>query len=141
MPQGYKAIEENKIEKSLRNTKEFAKALSRAQKGDFDEDLDSATGLDLLKVHEAWVIREIFCLDKGSTYFKLYKEVYYIANPHKYYFETVETTVYRRISGQKETGDKKWADAIAKEYNCPIVLRKAVSKKAVDVVKSKAKKA
>lgn len=145
MAEGYKAIEENKIEKSLRNSKEFANALSRAQKGEFDEDLSSAFNMDLLKITETWVIREIFSIEKGDTYFKLYKEVYYVENPHKHYFDTVNPTVFRRIAGQKETGDKKWAEAIAKEYGCPIVKRDGTSKKACgtncDCVKKTTKKA
>lgn len=144
MTDAYKNIEENKIEKSLRNSEAFKNALHRAAKGDFDEDLQSATGMDLLKVTETFIIREIFCLEKGTTYFKLYKEVYYVEDPHKYYFDTVNPTVYRRIAGQKETGDKKWAERIAQEYGCAIVMREAKkattkkAKKAVDVVKPKA---
>ena len=147
MADAYNNIEENKIEKSLRNSKAFKNALHRASKGDFDDDLQSATNMDLLKVTEKFVIREIFCLEKGSTYFKLYKEVYYVEDPHKYYFDTVNPGVYRRIAGQKETGDKKWAERIAKEYGCDIVCRetkttakKATAKKSrkIDVVKPKA---
>lgn len=123
MTDTYKALEENKIEKALRNTKEFNKALVRATKGQFDEELTDARGLNLLKVTERFAIREIFNLETGSTYFKLYKEVYYVENPGKYYFETVEPTVYRRIAGQHEQGDIKWAKAIAKEYNIDITYR------------------
>lgn len=142
MTNAYNMIEENKIEKSLRNSKAFNTALVRATKGDFDEDLTSATNMDLLKVTEKWVIREIFCIEKGHTYFKLYKEVYYVENPHKYYFDEVEPTVYRRIAGQKETGDLKWAKAISNEYKCDIVYRvakKPATKKTIDVTKAKAK--
>ena len=147
MTDAYVIKEENKIEKSLRNSEAFKNALHRASRGNFDEDLESATNMDLLKVTEKWNIREIFSLEKGSTYFKLYKEVYYIENPHKYYYDTVEPTVYRRIAGQKETGDKKWAERIAQEFNCDITYRVSAkkattkkTKKAVDVVKPKASK-
>lgn len=145
MTDAYKAIEENKIEKSLRNSVAFKNALHRAAKGDFDEDLQSATNMDLLKVTEKFIIREIFALDKAQNYYKLYKEVYYVEDPHKYYFDTVEPTVYRRIAGQKETGDKKWAERIAKEYGCPIISREAkkpTTKKSrkIDVVKATASK-
>lgn len=147
MADAYNNIEENKIEKSLRNSEAFKNALDRASKGDFDEDLQSATNMDLLKVTEKFVIREIFSLEKGTTYFKLYKEVYYVEDPHKYYFDTVNPSVYRRIAGQKETGDKEWAKRIAKEYGCAIIYRetkttteKATTKKSrkIDVVKPKA---
>lgn len=117
----FQQITENKVEKSLRNTKEFAKALSRASKGEFDEELDCATNMDLLKVTELWTIRKQFCLDEGKHFYKLYKEVFYIENPHKYYFETVNPTVYRRIAAQKEHGDKDWADAVAKELGIAII--------------------
>lgn len=140
MTNAYKAIEENKIEKSLRNSKEFNKALVRATKGDFDEDLTSATGMNLLKVTEVFNIREIFSIEQGSTYFKLYKEVYYIENPGKYYFDTVEPTVYRRIAGQHETGDKKWAEAVAKEYGCDITYRVSKATKAEAKAEAKAAK-
>lgn len=129
MTDAYTIKEENKIEKSLRNSKAFQNALHRAAKGDFDEDLESATNMDFLKVTEKWNIREIFSLEKGTTYFKLYKEVYYVEDPHKYYFDTVEPTVYRRISGQKETGDKKWAERIAHEFGCDITYRVTKAKK------------
>lgn len=130
MTDAYTIKEENKIEKSLRNSEAFNNALARAKKGDFDEDLESATNMELLKITEIWNIREIFDLATGKTYFKLYKEVYYVEDPHKYYFDTVEPTVYRRISGQKETGDKKWAERIAQEYGCDITYRVGKAKKA-----------
>ena len=117
----FKELTENKVEKSLRNSKAFADVLKKAQKGEFDEDLDNATGMDLLKVTEIFTIRKQFSLEKGEDYYKLYKEVFYVEDPHKYYFDTVEPTIYRRIAGQKETGDKKWADAVSKKLNINIV--------------------
>lgn len=117
----FNELNENKIEKSLRNCKAFNDALVKATKGKFDEDIADVTGMDLLKVNEKWSIRKQFSLDEGKHYYKLYKEVFYIENPHKYYFETVEPTVFRRISGQHETGDKEWAEAVAKEMGINIV--------------------
>ena len=130
----YKAATENKIEKSVRNSAAFKKAFERASNGDFDEDLQSASGMPLLKVTEKFVIRELFSLEEGKPYFKLFKEVYYIENPGKYYFEEVDDTecptVYRRVAGQHESGDKDWANAVSKEFNCPIISRKTDDKKA-----------
>lgn len=118
----FKKLNENKIEKSIRNTKAFKVALNRAAKGDFDEDVSSVTNEDLLKVTERWTIRKQFNLAEGKHFYKLYKEVFYIQDPHKYYFEEVcDPTVYRRISGQKETGDKDWANAVSKETGISIV--------------------
>lgn len=117
----FNQLNENKVEKSIRNSKEFAKAIERANKGDFDIDTDDVTNADLLKVTEKWSIRKQFSLAEGKHFYKLYKEVFYIENPHKYYFETVDPIVYRRIAGQKETGDKAWADAVAKEMKIDIV--------------------
>lgn len=117
----FNQITENKVEKSLRNTKAFQNALHKASKGQFDEDLDCATNMDLLKVTELWTIRKQFCLDEGKHFYKLYKEVFYVENPHKYYFETVEPTVYRRIAAQKEHGDLDWAKAVSKELGITIV--------------------
>ena len=114
-------INENKVEKSIRNTKEFAAAIERASKGDFDEDLNDATGMDLLKVTEKWSIRKSFSLTEGKHFYKLYKEVFYVEDPHKYYFDTVEPTIYRRIAGQKEQGDLDWAKAVSKEMGIDIV--------------------
>lgn len=117
----FNQLNENKVEKSLRNNKAFEDAMHRASKGDFDEDVDCVTGADLLKVVEKWSIRKQFSIEEGKEYYKLYKEVFYVQNPHKYYFDTVEPTVYRRISGQKEQGDKAWADAVAKYLKISIV--------------------
>lgn len=117
----FNKLNENKIEKSIRNSKEFAKAIERAKKGEFDVDVDDVTNADLLKVTEKWSIRKEFSLREGKHFYKLYKEVFYIENPHKYYFETVDPTVYRRIAVQKESGDKEWADAVAKEEKIDIV--------------------
>lgn len=114
-------IIENKIQKSIRNTREFKNALNRALMGGYDEDIDDATGEDFLKVTERWSIRKIFSLETGMDYYKLYKEVYYIENPHKYYFEEVNPTIYRRLAAQHEEGDRQWADAVAKHENIAIV--------------------
>lgn len=119
----FEAMNENKIEKSDRNNTILQNALKRAQKGDFDEDITDAKGKDLLKVHEKFSIREIFSIAEGKTFFQLYKEVFYINDPHKYYFETVEPTVYRRIAKQSEKGDKDWAEAVAKEMGINIVKK------------------
>ena len=114
-------LNENKVEKSLRNTKEFNDAIARAQKGDFDKDITDATGADFLKITERWSIRKDFSIKEGKDFYQLYKEVFYIQNPHKYYFDTVEPTVYRRIAKQSEQGDKEWADAVAKHLKISIV--------------------
>lgn len=119
----FEAMNENKIQKSARNNTILANALKRAKKGDFDEDLNEVKGMDLLKVTEIFSIREIFSIEEGKTFFKLYKEVFYINDPHKYYFETVEPTVYRRISGQHEQGDEDWAKAVAKEMGIEIIRK------------------
>ena len=112
---------ENKIQKSYRNTREFKTALNRALMGGYDEDIDDATGAPCLKVCERWTIRKIFSIETGEDYFKLYKEVYYIENPGKYYFEEVNPTIYRRIAAQHEEGDRKWAEAVSKHENIQIV--------------------
>lgn len=119
--EAFKNLTENKVEKSLRNTKEFAAVLAKAQKGEFDETIDDACGADFLKVTEIWTIRKMFSLEEGKDYYKLYKEVFYVENPHKYYFDTVDPTIYRRIAGQKEQGDKEWAEAVAKHLGIKIV--------------------
>lgn len=112
---------ENKIAKSVRNTREFKNALNRALQGGYDEDVADVTGADLLKVCERWSIRKIFSLEKGEDYYKLFKEVFYIENPHKYYFEEVNPTIYRRLAPQHEEGDRKWADAVALHENIAII--------------------
>lgn len=117
----FKELNENKIEKSIRNSKKFAEILARAQKGEFDENIDDATGADFLKVTEIFSIHKQFDLAEGKEYYKLYKEVFYVEDPHKYYFDTVEPTIYRRIAAQKEHGDKKWAEAVASEMKIKIV--------------------
>ena len=119
--EAFKNLTENKVEKSLRNSEAFKNALHRASKGDFDKDIDDACGADFLKVTEIWSIRKMFSLEEGKDYYKLYKEVFYVEDPHKYYFDTVEPTVYRRIAGQKEQGDKAWADAVSKHLGIKIV--------------------
>ena len=60
----FEELNENKVQKSLRNSKEFAEVLARAQKGEFDEDIDDAYGMDLLKVTEIWSIRKQFSLEE-----------------------------------------------------------------------------
>lgn len=117
----FNQLTEDKIQKSLRNTSEFNKALERANKGDFDVDTNDATGEDFLKVTEKWTIRKEFNLNEGKHYYRLWKEVFYIQNPHKYYFDVVEPTVYRRIAKQSEHGDIEWAKSVSKERNVPIV--------------------
>ena len=112
---------ENKIQKSFRNTREFKNALNRALMGAYDEDIEDATGEPYLKVCERWTIRKIFSIETGEDYYKLYKEVYYIENPGKYYFEEVNPTIYRRIAPQHEEGDRKWAEAVSKHENIQIV--------------------
>lgn len=114
---------ENKVEKSLRNSEAFKKALKRAQKGEFDKELEDAREngelvgtsqrLPLLKVTEIWSLRKHFCLQAGAEYYQLYKEKFYIENPGSNYFETVNPTVYRMVVSQKEKGNKEWADAVA----------------------------
>lgn len=117
----FNELNENKIEKSVRNTKEFMNAINRVAKGEFDEDIDDAYQLPLLKIAERWTIRKQFSLEEGKHFYKLYKEVFYIQNPGKYYFEEVEPTIYRRIAKQHEQGDKEWAEAVAKEMHISIV--------------------
>lgn len=114
---------ENKVEKSLRNSKLFKEALKRAQKGEFDKELEDAREngelvgtsqrLPLLKVTEIWSLRKNFSLEMGTEYYQLYKEKFYIENPGSNYFETVNPTVYRMVVSQKEKGNKNWADAVA----------------------------
>ena len=115
-------VKENKVEKSLRNSKAFADVLARASKGHFDKELDVARAeglegtrsrLPLLKVTEIWTIRKHFSIEKGTDYFKLYKEKFYVENPGSNYFETVSPTVYRTVVAQSEEGDAKWATAVA----------------------------
>ena len=113
---------ENKVEKSLRNSKLFKDALARAQAGSYDKELDEAradgslqgtsTRLPLLKVTEVFSIRKHFSLAEGKNYFKLYKEKFYIENPGSNYFDTVNATVYRSVVAQREEGDAKWAAAV-----------------------------
>ena len=117
----FSKLNENKVEKSRRNSSAFQQAFMKASKGEFDEDVDCVQNADLLKVYEKWSIRKQFSLEEGKHYFKLYKEVFYIQDPHKYYFDVVEPTVYRRISAQHEQGDKDWATAVSKEMKIDIV--------------------
>lgn len=114
---------ENKVEKSLRNSKAFKEALKRAQKGEFDKELEDARENDelvgtsqrlpLLKATEIWSLRKRFSLEIGKEYYQLYKEKFYIENPGSNYFDTVNPTVYRMVVSQKEKGNKDWADAVA----------------------------
>lgn len=115
-------LNENKIEKSLRNSTAFQQAFIKASKGEFDEDLNCATNMDLLKVTEVFTIHKQFNLETGKDQFKLYKEVFYIQDPHKYYFDEVEPTVYRRVSGQHEIyDDEDIAKRVAKRYNLAVI--------------------
>lgn len=122
-PDKFKLMNENKSDKSKRNNELLNAALARAQKGDFDEDIESQAGMDLLKVYERFSIHEQFSLEKGKPYFKLYKEVFYMNDPHKRYYDTVEDKVYRRIAAQHEEGDEEWAKAVAKELKIEIVKK------------------
>lgn len=122
MADAYKLLNQNKIEKSARNCTALNNALIRATKGEYDQDAPCVTGGDLLKVNEKWSIHKQFNLETGKDQYKLYKEVFYIQDPHKFYFDTVEPTVYRRISGQHEVyDDKDIAERVAKRYNLTIV--------------------
>ena len=115
-------VTENKVEKSLRNSKEFQAVLARASKGDYDKELQDAredgslegtsSRLPLLKVTEIWTIRKAFSIEKGEHLFKLYKEKFYVENPGSNYFDTVNATVYRLVVAQQEEGDAKWAAAV-----------------------------
>lgn len=115
---------ENKIDKSVRNSEQFQDALARAICGEFDKEIsDKPEGfgrLPLLKVHEQFSLRKGFCLESGNDYFKLMKEVFYIENPGSNYFETVNPTVYRRVAKQHEQGDLDWAKRVAKHYDLPL---------------------
>lgn len=116
----FQKLNENKVELSTRNNKALAKAIKRAQKGDFDKtiDVDAPT---MLKLHERWTIRKMFSIDKGEEYFKLYKETFYINNPNNHYYEKVEDVVMRRISAQHEQGNKDWAKAVSEYLGAEIV--------------------
>lgn len=115
---------ENKIDKSVRNSEQFQDALARAICGEFDKEIsDKPEGfgrLPLLKVHEQFSLRKGFCLETGADYFQLMKEVFYIENPGSNYFETVSPTVYRRVAKQHESGDLDWAKRVAKHYDLPV---------------------
>ena len=115
---------ENKIDKSLRNSEQFQDALARAICGEFDKEIsdkpESFGRLPLLKVHEQFSLRKGFCLETGNDYFQLMKEVFYIENPGSNYFETVSPTVYRRVAKQHESGDLDWAKRVAKHYDLPV---------------------
>ena len=115
-------IKENKVEKSIRNSEAFQAVLARATKGQFDKELDVAreeglpgtrSRLPLLKVTEIWSIRKQFSIERGTDYFKLYKEKFYVENPGSNYFETVAPTLYRKVVAQSEEGDAEWATAVA----------------------------
>ena len=118
----FAAINENKIEKAIRNSSALEAAFDRAKAFDFDVDIDSACNKPYLKVAERFTIRKIFDLKTGDFVYKLYKEVFYINDPAKHYYETVdEDKVYRRIAAQKEHGDLKWAKALKKNMGVEIV--------------------
>lgn len=129
---------ENKVEKSVRNSKAFQAAFARASKGEFDKELDKAreagelqgtsTRLPLLRVQEIWTIRRKFSIEKGENYFKLYKEKFYIENPGSNNFDTVSPTVYRTVVAQKEQGDAKWAKAVGEHLNVPVEANEATPK-------------
>lgn len=115
---------ENKIDKSTRNSEQFQDALARAICGEFDKEISEKPEgfgrLPLLKVHEQFSLRKGFCLETGNDYFQLMKEVFYIENPGSNYFETVSPTVYRRVAKQHESGDLDWAKRVAKHYDLPV---------------------
>lgn len=128
---------ENKVEKSLRNSAEFKAVLERAQKGEFDKDFEEAPTSGVagfsatLKVTELFSIRKSFDLATGEDDYTLYKEVFYVENPGREYFDTVEPVVYRRVAKQKEHGDKKWAERVAKHFGIQVGdLKPADSKEA-----------
>ncbi len=132
-------VKENKVEKSIRNSEMFQAVLARAQKGDFDKELDQAredgdlqgtsTRLPLLKVTEIWSIRKHFSIAKGSEYFQLYKEKFYIENPGSNYFDTVNPSVYRLVVAQAETGDEEWAAAVSAHLNVDVEVDESKGKK------------
>lgn len=115
--------DENKVEKSIRNSEKFQETLARALNGEYDQELNEAresgdlmgtsTRLPLLKVTEIFTIRRKFSLEMGKEYFQLYKEKFYIENPGSNYFETVKDTIYRAVVAQKEKGDQEWAEAVS----------------------------
>ena len=117
----FNELTENKIEKSLRNSKAFKLALDRATKGEFDEDISDATGKNFLKVTEVFTLRKKFILESAEYRYQLCKEVFYIENPGKKYFDTVSPKVYRRIALQHESYEKKAADIVAKEMGIQLV--------------------
>ena len=118
---------ENKIEKSIRNSEKFLSTLARAASAEFDVELTDAretgellgtsTRLPLLKVTELFTIRKKFSLEQGKNYYQLYKEKFYIENPGSNYFETVDDTIYRKVVAQKEKGDLKWATAVSERLD------------------------
>ena len=122
--------DENKVEKSIRNSEKFHETLSRAIQGDFDVELDDARNegqlvgtscrLPLLKVTETFTIRKKFSLEKGDNYYQLYKEKFYIENPGSNYFETVDDTIYRKVVAQKETGDLEWANRVSEHLDIDV---------------------
>lgn len=114
-------ITENKVEKSIRNMKAFHDAIKRAKKGEFDIDVTSVKKQELLKIEERWSLRKAFDIAQGKHYYKLFKEVFYINDPQKKYFDQVEPTVYRRVVAQKEHGDRQWAEAVAQELPATII--------------------
>lgn len=116
-----KELTENKVEKSVRNSKALEAAIKRASKGEYDTDIDSSKGMQLLKITEKWTIRKVFSIIEGKHFYKLFKEVFYINDPAKKYYDTVEPTIYRRVAAQKEHGDLDWAKAVAAELNATII--------------------
>ena len=119
--------DENKVEKSIRNSEKFLETLGRASQGDYDVELDEARAegdlvgtsyrLPLLKVTEVFTLRKKFSLEAGADYYQLYKEKFYIENPGSNYFETVDDTIYRKVVAQKEKGDLEWATAVSQRLD------------------------
>lgn len=117
---------EDKINKSLRNTKEFKELFIRANKGEFDVELDEAREdgslvgtsqrLPLLKITEIWSIRKQFNIETGSDMYQLYKEKFYIQNPGSNYVDTIDKTIYRKVVKQHESGDLDWAKRVADHF-------------------------
>lgn len=118
---------EDKVTKSLRNTKEFKQLFVRANKGEFDVELDDAREsgelvgtsqrLPLLKVTEKWSIRKQFDIESGKDRYHLYKEKFYIQNPGSNYVDTIDKTIYRKVVKQHESGDLDWAKRVADHFN------------------------
>lgn len=120
---------DDKISKSIRNSKKLHKAINNAIAGKKYKDIETQKGMDLLKVNEIFTIRRRFSIgkhaatDKAGFYYQLFKEVFYIDNPGKEYVEEagVKPTVYRRIAVQTEAGDREWAETLAKHIDAELI--------------------